>query len=297
MGAVPQIKEALREALELWDADRPYTGGGVHPTDLAVALSGGDQKCPRAIWLRGQGADKRPPHAGELLMWYQGHKLEREVFDLIAGTLVLEGWRVIAANRSVRHTLPEGLDEGELDRLLEGPNGERIVVDVKSVRGRAMEFIRRGGAKPANVMQIRTYMMAEDADAGMLVYVDREGQNFVEEFEVERDDAAVLAAIPVARTALDAEEAPAVMAAKVTLKINKGPDSVYVALPWQCDYCPFLDVSCPGAVPRELRSGGVVGHIKSGGGFMPRPGSEGLTELVEADLAASLLALAAGAPE
>jgi len=245
---VAVLDAALRARPDEWDE------AALHASDLAVALEDdGDRKCGRQLWLRTHGAEKREPTTGEHLMWHHGRRIEREVVKMFAEHLPDE-WSIGAVNRQV------GDDDvtAELDIELHGPNGVVVIVDVKTVRGNWFRYAKI--ARPAAIMQVRKYMKERGADYGILLYIDREGQNPPEQFTVERDDAAVLRAEQVAREIIALPQAPAVMPPKVKVRANKGPDAVYAELPWQCRYCPYLDVACDGALAPADRYDGVVGH-------------------------------------
>lgn len=92
-------------------------------------------------------------------------------------------------------------------------------------------------------------MMLRGADAGLLLYVDREGQNATRQFPVERDDATVQRAARVITKITSRREPPVPLVGG-----RRG------GKPWQCGYCQFFGASCSGptrgAVPiRGRRSG------------------------------------------
>lgn len=233
----PGLKAALERALgatpDSWGDDK------LHVSDLAVSIPGDDGKCPRQLWLRLHGAEKAKKHPGQHLMFAAGHRLHAAVVEWLREGLE-DGWEITGVECDLTSVLPEGLS-GTCDIVLTGPNGERVVVDTKSLRGRAFSFL--DSPKPANVLQVQAYCFALDADYGMLLYVDREGQNFAREFRVERDDAAVKEAVDVAKRIEGLLEPPPVLQPKELKKGKKNP--------WQCDYCDYCGVSCPGAVPKE----------------------------------------------
>lgn len=246
---VAVLDTALRSRPNEWDES------ALHASDLAVAIENdGDRKCGRQLWLRTHGAESREPSIGELLMWHHGRRIEREVVKFFAQHLP-EGWSIGDTNRQV------GTDDisAELDIELHGPNGTLVIVDVKTVRGNWFKYNKV--ARPAAVMQVRKYMKARNADYGLLLYIDREGQNPPEQFYVERDDAAIVRAEQVAGEIIRLPQAPVPMPPQVKQRENKGPDAIYAKLPWQCRYCSFLDVSCEGALAPSDRYDGVVGHV------------------------------------
>ncbi|MGH7574050.1 MAG: ArdC-like ssDNA-binding domain-containing protein [Longimicrobiales bacterium] len=149
------------------------------------------------------------------------------------------GWRVRTVERSVRCELETsglGIHHGTLDLELEHENGTRLVVDMKTQRGRAFRFMLER-PKRSHVVQLQTYMFARDADAGLLLYVDREGQNATKQFVVERDDATVQRAARVITSIAARKDVP------LPLVRERGKKP-----PWQCNYCPYLSASCNGPV-------------------------------------------------
>jgi hypothetical protein len=239
MSCNPDLKAAIERALcaepDTWDTD------SIHVSDLAVAIEGNDGKCPRQLWLRRHGAERIPEHPGQLLMFEAGHRLHAACIEWLRVGLE-GGWEVRGSECDLSSLLPAGMS-GTCDCVLTGPEGEEVVVDFKTVRGNAFKFLDK--PKPANVLQVQAYCWALGADYGKLLYVDREGQNFAREFDVERDDAAVEVAIDAATRIGGLPEPPPVL--EPTMKKGKP------ALPWQCNWCSYLDVSCNGAVAAQDR--------------------------------------------
>lgn len=228
---VKALERAIHQPDDDWGKDR------LHVSDLAVAIEGADGKCPRQLWLRLSGAERTPTHPGQQLMFDAGHRLHRATFAWLEKGLP-EGWVVWLVERDLSRLLPDGLT-GRCDLTLMGPNGEHVVVDVKTLRGAGFRWMT-DAAKPANALQVQAYMMALDADYGIILYIDREGQNFAKQFYVERDDERVHEAFGVA-TAVAALPVPMPVLEPVT---KKGK----LAEPWQCDWCDYRGVSCPGAL-------------------------------------------------
>lgn len=278
MTTVPDLPRLLAAAL----AEQPdsWDESVLHASDLRYGLP--DEACARQLWLRLRGAEKRQPHAGERLMWRQGHALQRLTFDLIRPVLEREypGWHLILWEHSLSASL-RGLnlvEEGQLDSALVNFKAcAALPLDAKSKRGGAFRFLDvEGKASDANEVQVQAYCIALDeylnADVGwrtprwhvpgaVILAPDREGQNFCRQFYVPRDDDRVYAAAERLRRIRNAEEAPPVLPPLVTRKANKGPDSIRLLEPWQCRYCPYRDVSCPGALPPHLRDLGIVGKV------------------------------------
>lgn len=229
---VAALERAIRKPGDDWGQKN------LHVSDLAVAIEGLDGKCSRQVWLRVHGAESRPAHAGEQMMWEAGHRLHRAVVEWLEKGL-RDGWRIVGLEVDLTDRLPVGL-RGRCDVILVGPNGERVIVDMKTQRGASFKWMGDGDAKPAHVLQLQAYMMAAGADYGIVLYLDREGQSFCKQRFVERDDARVIDAWGELKALPELVEAPPVLE-PVT---KKGK----LAEPWQCDYCNLRGVSCPGAI-------------------------------------------------
>jgi CRISPR/Cas system-associated exonuclease Cas4 (RecB family) len=255
-----------------------WNESNLHVTDLAVALEPEERKCPRELWLRLRGAEKRPLTNGQRLMFYQGHRLEKMLYDALVKA---HGWQFVMKGVDLSDRLPERL-VGTADIIVLLPDC-RIVVDSKTTRGRNFDYLDVSGAKQSNALQVQTYCSAlNDMDLptyGKLFYIDREGQNAWREFDVPRDDQRVLQAYEVTCEIADGD-CPAVLDPIVSITENKGPDSVRIKEPWQCSYCQYRGVSCEGALPEECRNiTKVVGKIHSDG-FVPLDEYKHLEEIV-----------------
>lgn len=260
---IPDLVGALESGLRGEEEQDTWGPDSFHMSDLAVVLNGGDQKCARSVVKRVRGEDRKESTIGKMFMFDHGHRIHERVTDLIREPLLKQGWEIIGVETPVNEFLPEWM-RGTLDLELRGPNGEKVIVDYKTSRGRNFDYLNK--PKAGNVIQLRGYMMVTDADYGMLLYLDREGQSTPVPFVVERDDAQVLAGMEYLKqlNELPADKEPARMRPKVKLSKNKGPDGVKLTLPWQCSYCDFLDVSCGGALKPELRDV-IVGYLDKDG--------------------------------
>ena len=264
---------SLSQALDAGLRNRPddWDDKALHISDLGTAIGEG---CPRALWLRLNGAKKKEATTGKLLMFHHGQRIHEDLVELITPHLPDE-WHIIKVEQPVE---VYGLT-GRYDYQMIHKDGTKVIVDFKSIRGRAFNYL--DGPKPAHVIQVQGYMAAEDADHGIIWYVDREGQNASQQFVVERDDDRVeIAAMRLGYGARH-KNPPLILDPVLEIKENKGPDSVKVKQPWQCDYCDYLDVSCPGALPKEMRERGIVGKLGMCGDYMPTKGNEDMVNLVK----------------
>ena len=239
------LEEGLRSQKDNWGGNR------LHISDLSVYLENG--KCPRELWLRLKGYEKRELTAGQMLMFDHGHRIHERIVDILEVPLLNNDWKISRVEEPVSVL---GV-KGRADMVLEHEEGMEIVVDFKTLRGRAFQYLEQ--PKEAHIIQVQAYMMGEDAEKGIIFYLDREGQNAARQFVIDRDDEKVSKAVEYAKEIAKMNEPPEGLTPKVEIKKNKGPDSVYLKLPWQCDYCQYRDVSCEGALPQEYRDLGVVG--------------------------------------
>lgn len=267
---VAAVHRALREEQKVDD----WGGDVIHMSDLAVAITEpGDKKCSRQFWLRLKGEEKTPPGIGQMMMFDNGHGIhERLVAKLKKG--LPEGWTVAAVEGETGAKL--GI-KGHFDVKLRGPKGQVVIVDFKTTRSNAFKF-EDGLPKLANVYQIQGYGYEENADAMILLYVDRDGSNTPIQKVIERDDERVLASAEYIKKVAASPVPPEKMLPVINIKENKGPNSVVASLPWQCKYCDFYGISCSGPMLKD-DSGKVVGHI-NGGTFTPREGFEYLQDTI-----------------
>jgi hypothetical protein len=148
------------------------------------------------------------------------------------------------------------------------------VADFKSQRGGAFRKDRIALLpKPGHVIQVQGYIRGlrddsrfqrsriKNPNKGMLFYVDREGQNAAIEKEVERNDARVDAAVielkDIIAGSMPPILTPEIKRMKKTIKMGT---PLKLAMPWVCDYCDYIDVSCDGALRKAQRTKNIVGH-------------------------------------
>jgi hypothetical protein len=190
-------------------------------------------------------------------MLHAGDRLHEQIGEWLTEYLS-DDWKVTALEECV--TL-DGLS-GRLDIQLEHFNRKlTAIADVKTKRGAAFRFLWE--PNKSDMLQVQGYMLAKDADYGLLIYVDREGQNWLKIFVVARDDQAVKnAIISVKAIRKAAQEGRAVqgMEPQVIRKENKGPDSVTIRWPWQVEWCPLEHCYCKARVKSALPTG-IVAHI------------------------------------
>jgi len=247
---IPKLKD------HEWDKDK------LHISDLGTVIDG----CPRQLWLRLHGAKERPLHLGELLMFDAGQRIH----DRMVEALKLGGCDVID---SEKETELDGLT-GRYDIKIR--DGKQIIIgDFKTVRGAAFGHLTE--PKPSNVLQVLGYLKAENADKGMLIYIDREGQNGIRTFEIERCDEAIDEAVKTLKNIQNGDEPP-ILKPILDIVERKQFSTLYVKQPWNCNYCKYCDVSCQGALSYDLRANEIAGRIKDG---EYEPENEKYTEIVK----------------
>jgi hypothetical protein len=272
MAEIPDIVAAIQADLASGD-DTAWGEGRLHLSDLGYSSTGGG--CKRALWLRLQGEEQNPPSLGLRWLWARGHEVEAAILAALQNSLAA-GWSVSGSQVKCQFL---GI-KGTLDILLEHEDGTKCVVECKSARGNAFSRLKVE-PKQAHVLQASAYALGVGADLALIIYADREGQNGFIQWEVEIDGKMVVNAIKeikAVQALLETDKEfgyePPLLRPSVTVKENKGPDSVYLKEPWQCAYCSFRDVSCKGAIShlyrRSLPDSGLIGHLQPDGSIKPK---------------------------
>lgn len=254
---LPNLDAALSKALK--KSPDSWGKSVLHISDLGVGIGEG---CPRSLWFRLHGERGKVAKTGKLFMFYHGHRLHGELVKLITPHLPKE-WVFVKVEQPVELL---GLT-GRYDYQIIHKSGRKVIVDFKTTRGKSFSYLTK--PKPSNVIQVQGYMAAEDADAGILWYIDREGQNATKQFTVQRDDAKVIAACKVLKSIADSEDCPPILPPVIKTTKNKKNCSVRIEMPWQCNYCDYLDISCPGSLKKKHRDLGVIGYW-DGNAFSPK---------------------------
>jgi CRISPR/Cas system-associated exonuclease Cas4 (RecB family) len=239
-----------------WQSDK------LHISDLGVVCDG----CPRQLWLRLHGAERRPLRLGELLMFDAGQRIH----DRMVKALEQGGMQVVDSEKP---TSLEGLT-GRYDvKIIDG--GKTIIADFKTTRGAAFQYLIE--PKSSHIAQVLGYVTAENADGAAIIYIDREGQNGVRVFEIARNDAEVYANIAKLKE-IAAGEIPPILSPILKKEERKQFTTIYVKQPWNCDYCRYQDVSCDGALPYKLRGKEIAGRVRDG---VYEPENDKYTAIVE----------------
>jgi hypothetical protein len=200
----------------------------------------GAEGCRLEFFRKLRDFPSREHKPGELLMFAQGENLEEQVADAIAE--VLTGsyeWVIVDKQTSIEYL---GIT-GRLDILLRNvKDGNLLVLEVKTKRGAAFKFLDE--PKRPNIIQTRFYMAGANAAYGLLAYVDREGQNFIRIFTVERNDESVEAEIEACQSLLLDENQPEPLELELDRRRNKGDDSFAFNIPWQVQWCNQAECPC-----------------------------------------------------
>lgn len=231
----------------------------LHTSDLGVYLDGDDETCHRQVWLRLNEKESKDSTLGERIMWDHGLRIQIR-FSYILSLGLPQGW-------NLKNILVVYGESSESDLVLEDPDDNSVVVEMKTARGKAFDYME--DAKPRHIMQCQDYMRREDTDEGYVLYIDREGQNKPMQFPVERNDERCEEAWGIAKEIEQMEmQPPKIDNADIKIRKNKSKDhSVYVDLCWQCEYCDFYKFSCDGVLDEDQINSGIVGRIDDDGNF------------------------------
>lgn len=266
------LTAALATGLKEANKKDEWNTSKLHASDTSVYIDGSDGKCEKQLWLRYHNKPKEEHGAGTLLMFEQGNNLEDMAVKYLRKGLP-KGYHIVGTQINISSGLPDNMN-GTLDILI-SDGTDYAVIDVKSQRGASFRYMN-DTPKPMHRMQVNTYAWAlekmwnVDVKSGAILVLDREGQNFAEEFwwNITTDDLVeIKAAIDYISEIVTLPQEPTTLDPKVKINKNKGDDSVKISLPWQCKYCDYRGVSCKGAIPPEFDDnlGKVCGHITDDG--------------------------------
>jgi len=256
---IRHIEEALVKAVK---RDSWPRNGKLYVSDVRYGIPiEDDGDCPKKLWAILRDEPQNPRGPGVELMFAAGDRLHEAIVEWLQDHLS-GGWKVTGVEKKL---MVEGL-AGRLDIVLENGNLKlKAVVDVKTKRGGAFRYL--SVAKSPDVVQVQAYMMEQDASFGILVYIDREGQNWIKCFLVVRDDVEVTRVANVVKDikqkALAGDSVPGIDPILV-VKENKGPNSLSVKWPWQVEWCPLKTCYCQARAEKALPKG-VVAHVNDKG--------------------------------
>ena len=267
-----------------WQTER------LHVSDLGATqyISIEDRKCPRQVYLRLNNAEKAETGPGKQLMFEQGNHLEAKAVEWLNRGLRRTDSKYYMFGQQINVSSGILPLRGTLDILITDGK-DYCITDFKTRRSNHFKY--QDKVRPADMFQVAGYIYAwnslfkQHINKGKVIEIDREGQNFVREFDFIYDDI-LKKKIEIAMHELiniSRGYKPPKMPPKIKINSNKGPDSVCVDNPWQCNYCDYKDHSCAGAVPKKYDDhlGRVVGHIKDG---VFDEKIEGISDYVDNDL-------------
>jgi hypothetical protein len=246
---VGALSAAIASEREEWDKN-----GRIYASDLGTSLE--DGPCALAFRQKCENAPRAPKLPGQLLMLKVGDLLHGYIQWLLPLALEGSGWEVLEIEDKVELFVDDEGIGARLDILLRDPDGRLVVLDVKTKRGNAFRYLEE--PKVGDVLQVQSYITGKDAHYGGILYVDREGQNFMRHFWVDRDDKAVQSAVRTLQAYRDAEKPPAPVGLRLRVRENKGPDSVYLDIPWQIEWCDLQTCACRAALPGSPPDGIVA---------------------------------------
>jgi hypothetical protein len=235
-------------------------GGKLYISDL------GWEGCPLSLWRKLKDYPQKEKTPGELLMFQQGENLEEQVANMLADVLAEHtDWELVDRQTSVEIEVDGETVTGKLDILMRNTKtGELLVLEVKSKRGRAFQYLDQ--PKDPNIKQTRAYQAGTGATRGLLVYVDREGQNFLRIFTVKPDGDDVKQAVQDLVALREGPE-PGKVGPTATRNKNKGADSFALDVPWQVGWCNDLECPCKKAMP-SFPTGRVIAKEGKNGGII-----------------------------
>lgn len=249
------LKKILTEAMLAESKSFPRKGK-IYASDLGVALGPDHAGCARALWEKLHDAPQKRPSPGELLRFRIGDLIHDYIANLLRKELPKHGWEVIGVEKDVRL---DGV-RGRYDiKIRNQETGEVRIIDCKTKRGSAFGFLKE--PKKSDQLQVQYYAQ-DEADGGDLLYIDREGQNFVRHFEVAKDDARPKEAARRLHVLRDGDP-PQRLRPKLKRVKNKGPDSLYLEVPWQVSWCSLAHCPCAKAIG-ELPEG-IVAKLTNDG--------------------------------
>jgi len=246
---VEALERGLKEIPDDWD------DSALHISDLGAAIEG--EGCLRQVWYRINGYPRKENTPGKLWMFKQGHRIHELVPELLE---LPTGWRPFDVE------IKTGLDgiTGRYDLKLVKTGGDgpwiTVIADFKTVRGNAFRYLDK--PKPSHVAQLQGYLLSENADYGILLYIDREGQNGFLQFRVDRDDEGTKERCEILNALRGYSHPTRLPEPNVRLRENKNDWAIYVSSPWFCEYCDYRDISCPGAVPKDNRTDKVAAKVR-----------------------------------
>lgn len=178
----------------------------------------GINKCPRQMFFDFKKAPKKDLDANILRLFELGNRVHQMIVDAMVSAKDIE---VIAAEINIP---PQELVSGRVDAIIKIED-ELIVLDIKSINGRAFGYLKE--AKEDHILQIQLYLYYYKIQKGMLLYVDKDTLR-MKEYIVEYDETVVknlLEELAILRKQIENNEVPE--------RLSNYPTF------WKCKYCAY----------------------------------------------------------
>jgi CRISPR/Cas system-associated exonuclease Cas4 (RecB family) len=153
----------LKEIIDKFYLDREREKEDKERTRFYISESG---KCPRAIFFRFKRAPKKEFEAERLRIFEFGNHIQQMVLRPLESLGLVETTEVSIP--------PQQIISGRADIIL-SINGERYVVDVKSISGR-MNLAKMEKPMPDHYEQVQLYLHFFKIKKGILLYVNKDTQ-------------------------------------------------------------------------------------------------------------------------
>jgi hypothetical protein len=260
-------------AMSNLDSDgREWDEQAIHVSDYKVILESDDRKCHRQLWHRINGDERADDSLWKEIMFDQGEAMHVR-FSYYIHFGLPDNWEVFGIEVDCSDYLPNDDDVGSSDLVLWKPDEQQfLVVEIKTQRGRGIQRIQgEGEPKKSHKLQCQGYLYAlsrrfkdhydDPTVNGCVLYLDREGQNKPLMYAVDPANDRIEEASDLANNIKERTKTPEIMHLGAKISRNKGPDSVYLDVPWQCRYCEYRGVSCDGAIDESLEYNNKLGEL------------------------------------
>lgn len=157
----------LKELIDKFYLDREREKEEKERVRFHVSESG---KCPRAIFFRFKRAPKKELEAEKLRVFEFGNHIQQIILRPLVSLGLVETTEVSIP--------PQQIISGRADIIL-SINGERYVVDIKSISGR-MNLARMEKPLPDHYEQVQLYLHFFKIKKGILLYVNKDTQELKE---------------------------------------------------------------------------------------------------------------------
>lgn len=217
----------LRELIDKFYLDRERAKKDRERVQFYISESG---KCQRSIFFRFKRAPKKEFGAEKLRVFEFGNHIQQIVLRPLESLGLVETTEVSIP--------PQEIISGRADIIL-SINGERYVVDVKSISGK-MNFQKMEKALPDHYEQVQLYLHFFKIKKGILLYVNKDTQE-LKDFVFDYDRNLVEKLLERFKQLKSKIESNIVPPRLINYPIN-----------WQCKNCEYREI-CDIAVIGEMR--------------------------------------------